>query len=112
VKIIVKYLPGLIGGGIVAMFFQDDNAQGYILAFLFAALITLVIALAAELKISDRRVTDLEDKLIKFAEVTSMNFENLSKATDDDLQSLAEQMGTEIHELALLIADKTFGEEE
>lgn len=57
-------------------------------------------------------IQDLEEKIELIEEANHENFKNLSVAMYEDLKSLADQVGTDMHELAVLIADAKFGEEE
>lgn len=111
-KTFLKYLPGVIGAVTVAIFFQHQSAQGIILAVMFALLISLVVALSTEIVQGKERDDRLERKIEELTEDTSDHFGEMSVAVLHDMQVLADQVGTEIHELALMIADYKFGEEE
>lgn len=112
----LRFLPGLLAGILVAIYFQHQSAQGIILAVLFAALVTFAIAQADTISKLQKENSEQETKINILEHSTNENFKNLSGAMVEDLQALeatlSDQFGTEIHELAVMIANQRFGEED
>jgi glucose-6-phosphate-specific signal transduction histidine kinase len=127
VKALAKYIPGMIIAVVVAAFFQRESAQGMILAVVFAFLATTVIALGAEIyrlntKIEEvrkelaERIIETDTTVHELARETGDTLGQLSGAMIEDLNALSDNLtavfDNEIHELALLIADQKYGEED
>jgi len=116
---LLRFAPAVVGGVLVAFLFGFQNVQGIIIA----ALLALVIVLMNEIRRQELRNKELQveidvmkfetDKKIEaLAKNTSENFGNLSGAFYEDMQALADDIGNDIHELTVLIADNRFGENE
>lgn len=89
-----KYLPGFIVGAASAFILRE------------------FIVLKDKDKQQQQEIAELDEKIDSLDRSAHENYHNLSIAMYENLKSLADQVGTDMHELAVLIADAKFGEEE
>ena len=118
---ILKYmLPGIAAGIITAIYFASGSSM-IITVILFCVLITYAI-------VSSNEISSLKDKLED--QVTQLEFDLKSESVEErldnlndkinfvaqaassEIDDLANNVGSEIHEIALMIADKRFGPED
>jgi len=118
---ILKYMaPGLIAGLVTAIYFSTGNSD-FITIALFCTLITYAI-------VTSKEISSLKEKLEE--KLSTMEFDLKQEASDEKIETLdskityvaqaasseiddlSSNIGSEIHEIVLMIADRKFGPEE
>ena len=119
---LLKYMvPGIIASIVTAIYFATGSGT-FITIVLFCSLITYAIVTSnqisnlkealskLETKTVDKRVYKIRNKATKEEiEILNDKINFVAQAASSEISDLAENVGSEIHEIALIIADKKFG---